>query len=140
MRKTIRWEAGADNPKSRDAGKVFEIIEMSALRAERWAMRALTALSRSGVDVAGVTPSMGMQGVAAMGLEALMKVVGEDYVRPLMDEMLTCVKIVPSGASAGVLPRPLTEDDIEEVDTLLRLRLEVVQLHLGFSLAEFSQR
>lgn len=122
----------------RDHGKVFHITEMSAIRAERWGARAISALARTGVDIGNLNPSMGMQAVAAAGFTSLLQVIGDSSVQVLMDEMMGCVTV--RAADPRILPRPLTEDDIEEVATLLKLRLEVLHLHMGFSLAELFQR
>ncbi len=114
----------------RDQGKVFHIKEMPAMQAEQWAMRALMAVARSGVDI-GQAASGGMQALAYLGIEAITKVHFED-VKPLLDEMLDCVSVKPNLKNLAIV-RPLMEEDIEEVQTLLQLRKEVLNLHLGFS-------
>lgn len=114
----------------RDSGKVFVLTEMPAMKAERWAIRALLALSKSGVDIPEDVQSAGVAGVAVMGLRALGNLNFAD-AEPLLDEMMGCIKISPS---PNVI-RELIPDDIEEVETLLRLRAEVFTLHTGFSVA-----
>lgn len=114
----------------RDQGKVFHIKEMPAMQAEQWAMRALMAVARSGVDI-GQAASGGMQALAYLGIEAITKVHFED-VKPLLDEMLDCVSVKPNLKNLAIV-RPLMEEDIEEVQTLLQIRKEVLNLHLGFS-------
>ena len=52
--------------------------------------------------------------------------------------MLSCVALVPDRdridpLSGQPVTRPIKEDDVEEVSTLLKLRGEVIQIHLGFS-------
>lgn len=110
----------------RDQNKTFHIKEMSAAQAEKWATRALFALARSQVDI-GDLAGKGMQGMATMGLEALMRVPYED-VEPLLDELMLCVMIKPGVGGA----RTLMEDDVEEVATLLKLKWEVFNLHINF--------
>jgi hypothetical protein len=51
-----------------------------------------------------------------------------------MDEMFRCIAFLPDPRRPE-LARPLLEDDIEEVATRIALRQEVLDLHLGFSLA-----
>jgi hypothetical protein len=123
-----------DTP-GRDVNKTFYIKEMSALKAERWATRALLALLKSNVDIPEDIAQAGMAGVAAVGLRAFG---GIDFsnAEPLLAEMLACVQIIPD-ASRPMVRRALVEDDIEEVTTLLRLREEVLSLHTGFSLRDY---
>ncbi|WP_174055459.1 hypothetical protein [Rhizobium rhizogenes] len=116
----------------RDLGKTYHIREMPALRAEKWATRAFLAVAKSGVDI-GQVGAGGMQALAILGLEALMKLHFED-AEPLLDEMLECISIKPNPENPAIV-RLLMEDDIEEVKTLFQLRKEVLGLHLGFSQA-----
>jgi hypothetical protein len=120
-----------DSP-GRDFGKVFELTEMSATKAEKWATRALLALLRSGVEVPEDIASAGLAGVAAMGIKAFGGINYAD-AEPLLAEMMSCVVVIPDPSRPQV-KRPIrTDDDIEEVATLLRLREEVITLHTGFS-------
>lgn len=120
---------------NRDSGKQFVIREMSARRAEKWAMRALMAAMRGGVQLpsgVAIDPTLGMQGIVVSGL---MSMAGGslvfDEIEPLLDEMMECVHIRPEPRNPMV-ERPLIDDDVEEVGTLLLLRQEVLQLHMGF--------
>jgi hypothetical protein len=115
----------------RDQGKTFVLTEMSASKAEAWGARLMLALSRAGVEVPEGFFEMGMAGVAVMGLKA-MGGLSWDVAKPLLDEMMACVRIK---VNAGV--RDLIEEDIEEVKTRLRLRDEVINLHVSFSVAAF---
>lgn len=126
-----------DTP-GRDVNKTFYVKEMSATKAERWATRALLALLKSGVEVPEDIAQAGLAGVAAMGLRAFG---GIDFAdaEPLLAEMLACVQIIPD-ASRPMVKRAIIEDDIEEVTTLLRLREEVLSIHLGFSLRDFRSK
>ena len=49
--------------------------------------------------------------------------------------MMTCVAFLPDPARPQVI-RQLVETDIEEIATRLRLRDEVIALHVGFSIRE----
>jgi len=53
-----------------------------------------------------------------------------EAAKPLLDEMMGCVQIVPSPN----VKRPLIEDDIEEVKTRLMLRKAIWDLHMDFFL------
>lgn len=117
----------------RDKGKQFFITEMSGPAAEDWAFRVFLALARSGVDVPENFSQAGMAGLASLSLQAIG---GMKYheAKPLLDEMLSCVKILPDPSRPEVT-RGLVNDDTEEVKTLFKLRQYVFELHTGFSLA-----
>lgn len=117
------------NDDGRDKGKTFLIKEMSALKAERWATKALVALVNSGVLIPDDKVNQGMAAIAEIGLPSLTRLNAET-VQDLMDEMFGCIQIVEPN-----ITRIPTEDDIEEVKTRILLRAEVFSLHTGFSLA-----
>lgn len=112
----------------RDQGRTFLLTEMPALAAEKWAARAFLALGKSGVDVPDEVRQHGTAAIMIVGIRAF---VGIDFAdaEPLMDEMMRCVQY---GPSAGVW-RPLSNDDIDEVETLAFLRGELMELHTGFT-------
>lgn len=123
----------------RDKGKIFRLTEMPAAQSEAWATRLMLALSRAGVEVPPGFFEMGMAGVAALGLKAMGGLTW-DVAKPLLDEMMTCVKIQPSAAYPTVralIDNSSDGDDIEEVATRIQLREEVITLHTGFSIREF---
>lgn len=122
-RRTLDVTITDDN---RDKGKTYRLTELPASQAEEWAMRAFLAMAQAGIDVPQETASSGVAGLASMGFENLGKIPWE-LAKPLMDEMMTCVQSVQP---AGV--RRLIEDDIEEVSTRLKLRLELIKLHTDF--------
>lgn len=123
----------------RDQGKHFVLTEMSATQAEKWAIRAVLAVTKSGLDVPDDVAQMGMGAVAAMGLRAFTSVQFHD-AEMLMDELMTCVRFMPD-AGKSMVTRSLVEDDVEEVSTRLFLKAEVFRVHTGFSLAgEISKR
>lgn len=117
----------------RDKGKHFVITEMSAVAAEKWAWRALSAVARAGVEIPEDIAGAGMAGIAAIGIRAITTLAFAD-AEPLLDEMMACAVFMPSPAKPAVT-RAIREDDIEEPVTVLRIRDEVVKLHLGFSVA-----
>ena len=110
----------------RDAGKKYQITEMSAEAAEWWAFRALQAIAGADAELNLQAPLADM---AAQGIKALAKVHPEQ-ARPLLDEMMGCVQIL---VPATQKPRPLLDGDIEDVKTRFMLRKAVMELHLGFS-------
>jgi len=123
-----RKEISVTLEKGRDAGKRFLITEMSAMQAERWATRLLmAAFGAEGFDMAKLGA---MSNIAASGIKILSQV---PFVvaEPLLTEMLTCVQIMPNPKDPTVR-RPIDDDDIEEVGSLLKLRTEVLKLHIDF--------
>jgi len=116
--KEIEIESG------RDAGKVFVITEMAAADAEWWAFRALQAVAGADADLLMGAP---LQQMAANGIKMLAKA-DPSKVKPLFDEMMSCVSVkIPSGQT-----RKLLSTDIEDLSTRLKLRTEVIELHVGF--------
>lgn len=128
----------------RDRGKSFLLTEMPPRQAEKWATRALLAIGRgarseASADMKEELQGAGMAGIAALGVQALTSIAFDD-AEPLMDEMLECVTFVPDPSKLDQMTRaPITrgliEEDIEEVGTLALLRSEVLEVHLGFSIA-----
>lgn len=121
MRKVITHRI--ESP-GRDTGKVFIITEMGARPAHRWATKAIFALINAGVDVPDDMQSMGLAGVAVMGLSAVTKL-PHAVAEPLLDELLECVQI-----KQEVLTRPLVDEDIEEVKTYFDLQRVVLTMHI----------
>jgi hypothetical protein len=120
----------AEDGRDKERGTKFKITEMPAAQAERWAMRALMALMKSGVQIPDNFEKLGMSGMAEMGIRA---VAGLDWetAEPLLNEMMSCVQLIPD-PTKPFFSRPLTDDDIEEISTRLKLRLEVFKLHTDF--------
>jgi len=122
-----------DRP-GRDLGKTFIIREMPAFVGEAWATRLLLHLAHSGMEIPTEVLGAGMAGLAVFGLKSLAGLKWED-ARPLLDEMMTCVHIVPDPAKP-TYTRPVTgQDDIEEILTIVNLRDKWFELHTGFSVA-----
>jgi hypothetical protein len=116
--------------KSRDFGKVFLITEMPATQAEAWAYRAILALMRSGIEIPEDVKNSGMAGIASMGLSALSGIRWDD-LKPLLEEMMACVQIIPNPKDERVVRR-MIESDVEEPVTLASLKFEVFKLHTDF--------
>lgn len=137
----------ADNPDNRDKGKVFLLREMSAFDAEWWAIRALIVMGNSGVTLPQGVLESGMQGLAfmeqtkgvasalfAIGLRMLPGVNPRE-LKPLLDEMRSCIFYQPPGNHTAQALEDGLLCQVEEISTLLKLRADVLELHLGFSLA-----
>lgn len=122
--------------KGRDNGKVFYIKEMSATAAEWWAIRAGLAMAKNGVSLPENFKDLGMAGMAKVSLEMVAKIPPED-ARPLLEELMACVQAVPNPDDHSV-KRKLVDSDTEEVLTRLKLRAEVLKLHVDFFTAAVS--
>lgn len=125
------------NDEDRDKGKVFVVTEMAARAAEEWAFRFLIALQRGGIEVQPELSSLGFVGIATAIGAKMIGGVSPDEVKPLFDQLMKCVQVMPDPRNP-TLTRPLVDagiegDDIEEVQTRVKLKLEVVALHVGFS-------
>lgn len=119
---------------NRDAGKTFLITEQPSAWAEKWAARAFLAVSHAGVEVPPGVLQLGIVGAAMIGMRAFANTRWED-VEPLMDDMMRCVRICPNPNDREVV-RDLIPDDIEEVETRMKLRQEAIELHAGFTFAD----
>ena len=114
--------------KGEDAGKTFLLKRMPMMQADRWAQKALFAIAHSGVDASGLDLKGGMVEMAKLAFSALGGI-DPDTGGELLDELLTCVQIIPSGGE----PRNMIIDsDIEDLRTLFVLRKEVFALHVDF--------
>lgn len=122
----------------RDVGKQFLITEASSDATEHWGLRVFMAMSRANIDIDASALDAGMAGVATIALRSLASMQFADAV-PLLAEMMLCVKYVPAGARGMELARHLVETDVEEITTLLLLREEVIDLHVGFSVRDAIQ-
>lgn len=118
---------------NRDSGKHFFITEMSAVRVEKWAMRAISAMANGGMDIPPEVTRLGLGAVLAAGFRGILTMAFAD-AEPLLDEMMQCAQVLPDKSKPDVL-RPIDDEDIQEVTTLLLLRTEVIEIHTGFSIA-----
>ncbi|KER03403.1 MULTISPECIES: hypothetical protein [Photorhabdus] len=120
--KTITIESG------RDMGKTFVITEMPIVQADNWAMRALFAIANGGIDIGDIKPEMGMLGMAQVAIKALSGI-RADVGIPLLNELLECVQIVPSGGNARSIE---FNSDISDIKTMFILRKEALAIHIDF--------
>jgi hypothetical protein len=115
----------------RDQGKVFLITEMSARRGHQWATRVLFGIMNAGLEIPDNVLNAGFAGIAAIGVKALGKL-PVSVAEPLLDELMTCVQIIPNPANPDIV-RNLVDDDTEEILTIFKLQKEVLALHVDFS-------
>jgi hypothetical protein len=114
----------------RDQGKIFLLTEMPATQAELWAIQVFMSMAKAGVPVPEDFKSLGIAGLARIGLSSLSSLSFKD-AKPLLEELFTCVKIIPDVNNQNY-SRDLLESDIEEIGTRLKLRLDVLKLHFDF--------
>ena len=109
----------------RDAGKVFKIEEMPALQMDRWVIRALSAMGKSGSGISA------LGGMTVFGLfQNLLKSNNED-VEPLLAELLACCSFNKDGTTVK-MTGAMIDSVIEEWTTISKLRIEALKLNLGF--------
>jgi hypothetical protein len=131
----------------RDKGKSFFIREMPADAAEWWGIRALIAIGNAGLSLPSGALESGLAGLAqlehskgaasalfAIGLRMLPGVDAR-ALQPLLEEMMQCVQYQPPGNFPAQALNTGDLAQIEEIATRFKLRAEVLELHLGFSLA-----
>ena len=124
---------------NRDRGKIYHIRELHAVPAEEWFIRAMQLLVRAGIEVPANILAEGAMGFVTMGIGAclteLSKAPHEDR-KILMDDMMVCLVGYQEKAGAARIENiSVILDQTEEVATLIKLREEIISLHLGFSLA-----
>ena len=135
MRKTLQIKIEAPG---RDQGKTYLLREMPTRQSEWWGSRVLSAMARSGAEIPDDIVNAGLAGVASVGIKCVLSAAGMPEVKPLLDEMFdSCVAIIPDPMRPAIYRGPggvgaIIDDDIEEISTLLRLRREVLMLHLDF--------
>jgi hypothetical protein len=117
----------------RDKGKLFLLTEMTASKGEAWATRVLLALMASNVNLPENFADLGMAALAELGIRALSGLKW-DVAAPLLAEMFDCIEIIPDPKKTHI-HRPLIEEDVEEIQTRVILRMEVWKLHMGFLMA-----
>lgn len=118
-----------DSEKSRDHGKTFLITEMSADAAEWWAIRVTQGIVGANPDADFDIFSGSLPRLANFAFVGLAKIPA-DQLKPLMDEMKSCVSVLlPDGKTS----RPLLAGDVEDIMTWLELRKEVFEVLTGFS-------
>lgn len=143
MRNTKTLTIQEDRPTYRDNGKVFLLTEMPADQGEEWANRLIFALANAGADLPDGVIGGGMAGLSAIGVgTALMQAMRKlqfDVVKPLFDEMMTCVQTRVGQNPWQNIVRGIN-CQIEEIPTFWQLRLAWIELETGFSIAGAAQQ
>jgi hypothetical protein len=130
-RKTERLTISSEG---RDKGKTFVLTEMPADQAERWALRALLALTNTGAAIPEEALGAGMAGLAAVGVQAL-GMLNSEQVQPLIDELWpACVRYEHSPRVPLQEVVPGINSQVEEVKTRLEVYRALLKLHTGFSM------
>jgi hypothetical protein len=113
----------------RDNGKVFEVTEMSALQASKWARMALSRIAKDGYLPEGIKFSDGVAGLAEAGYASMCFC---ESCWDLLDELIACAKVK---TPAGVTREIIMDVDVEEQETITDLHLEAYKLIVDFSKA-----
>lgn len=136
-----RTKVVAVTAEGRDKGKTFTIREAPADQAERWANRAILAMANAGSKLPeGVVEggmaglSLSLPGIVLAGMRALQGLRYED-IHELLAEMVPLIQYQPPGNAPVQQLFPGDNSQVEEVATWWQLRRELVELHLGFSVA-----
>lgn len=120
----------------RDKGKTFFLTEMPASRLEKWSARVIVAVFSGEIPAAVLEASrVSNAGALVTALNHVLSGLDWKTVEPLYDELLDCISFVPrpDKPEAKIQLRPDNVDNfIEEVSTLYRLRLEVLELNFAF--------
>lgn len=128
--KTIEIES-----EGRDKGKTFLVTEMPASKLERWSARALVAVLGGNVP-ADIQMAAKVSSAAAFAsvLNKVLSGLQWDALEPLYSEMLDCIAYVPDPSKKATVQLKVSNVDnfIEEVPTLLKLRLAVLEVNFGF--------
>lgn len=121
----MRKEVEITIEEGRDKGKTFKITEMSATQADRWTLKVLCLFGKGGIA---------LEELAKMDFNTIIKIMGDvsyDMAEPLLDELLECASFKKDGVYVP-MKGSMIESVVEDFRTLYRLRLEALQLVLGF--------
>jgi hypothetical protein len=120
---------------NRDAGKLFLLEEQPATVMEKWWLRLIIAAKGTAAEVPPEVAAMGIVGICIRGLNSFLRAdVDPDKLEPLLDQMLSWIKIVRDPKHPEVATTIVSADDIRELPTLLWLRSEVLRIHINFSI------
>lgn len=122
--------------KDRDNEHKFKLKEMSAVKAEKWKIRAIMLLLASDIEMPkGASIEEGINQFMAGGAEKLFKALSKvdvDKAIALFDEMLyDCAQLEVNGVTAA-LSEDIINSNIEDSSTLTKLRFECLKLHFDF--------
>ena len=123
-----------EGARNRDLGKQFLITEWPAAIAEKWGVKMILALNRSGGEIPLNLRGIGMEGVFILGFNTFLRgnIKAEEII-PLFDELLDCVQYIRDPDHPDVATSIVSDTDIQEIQTRLWLRSEVLRIHTDFS-------
>lgn len=117
----------------------FRIKQMPATKQERWIMRALLLVARSGIGGMINVPDGKKLGELKMTqdlkFEDMLKALGQlnyEDVEPLMEELLNCCTRISDSGAEQVCTGNTIDGYVSDLKTLLKLRQEVLKLHFSF--------
>lgn len=110
-----------------ESEKQFRIRQMPHTQLEAWLGRALFAVGASELPDGVSLESANLSNVGMKMLSG----VSFDKVKPLYDEMLTCVAIVENGNFIELSVKN-ADQYIDAMPTLFKLRMEAMKLNLDF--------
>ena len=122
-----------DSSWGRDAGKVFLVTEMPAAQSEDWGFRAVLVLINAGINIPQNAQKMGMMALMSASVSNIAGNVDWLSLKPLMDELMGCVQIIPDAKFPNVV-RSIIPDDIEEPLTRAKLKKTALMMHINFLL------
>lgn len=127
MRKTLEYTV---NDSGRDNGKRFFIEEMSAFDAEAFATRLWIEVCKNDDTLNAVLGASSSCSVSELGIMVFTRL---DYeqAKPFFDDLLACCKYYPDKTNDTV-KRSVISVDIEEISTLINLRMEAFKLTFDF--------
>ena len=117
--------------KDREQELTFKIREMPATHLESWIIRSVILLAGAGADVPlGRDIHASVAYLAERGLASLGNIDFEK-AKPLLDELLGCCSRLVENIEEKCTPASV-DSYVEDISTLLQLRMEAIKLNLGF--------
>lgn len=132
-----------------DAGReiTFSVQQMPALKLEKWIYKTAIQLAKAnGAEIAGESITDAKAAIKKLeagdkdgsGMGWIIQTVGGldfDKVEPLLDELLSCVKVIPDANNSAVemaLTPATIEGQIESPLTLMKIRVETLKVNFSF--------
>lgn len=129
-----------------DGGRdiAFLIEQMPALKLEKWIYRAAIQIAKAGgASIAGESIKDAQTAIKKLkagdgdgsGVAWIVNAIGGldfDNAEPLLDELLTCAKIITETGAEMPLSNMTIEGQIESPLTLMKLRTEILKINFSF--------
>lgn len=132
MRKTK--EIKIDDSKSRDFGKRFRVTEMSARQFEDFGFGIICALIKGGANIPESVHLEQMGELVKRKGLGIFAGIDANLIKPYYDKLLNCVEYLGKLGEKIVvqLDNNSADEIIEDVSTLLLLRMEALLIHWDF--------